>query len=453
MNADLIAWANQQFAQAELPDQRLRKRIVKMGGQMASLPGESLTKQAKKWSDVKAGYRLLSHEDVTPEGIQKGHIALTRETCAAMPVVLCIQDTTEFDFSRHKKTQGLGRIGNGGSQGFKQHSGLAVSTDGQVIGLLGQRWFLRPEAPAGETQAQCRARWNEGDLWQDMAKSVGTLGACRVIHVCDRGADISAFFLACVGLGAGCLVRASHDRRVGHAYLWDTLEKEPECGRITATVSPQANGKRTAREATLSVRFRKVRVTPAKADPFDLHAVYVREESSNVAVEKGGPVDWMLLTSEPVRDFKDAQRILGWYMHRWIIEEFHRAMKEGCRLEASQLDHADDLQRLAAMDGIVAVRLLQLRDMGKPGHPDADSPQALRAWAPDEWIRLVAAMEKKPVESMTPAFFLRAIAKQGGFLGRKCDGHPGWITIWRGWKSLQPMVDAFLLGMQTASCG
>jgi Transposase Tn5 dimerisation domain len=35
----------------------------------------------------------------------------------------------------------------------------------------------------------------------------------------------------------------------------------------------------------------------------------------------------------------------------------------------------------------------------------------------------------------------------GGFLGRKGDGDPGWMTIWRGWDKLQIMmrgVDAYI---------
>ncbi|WP_390823488.1 IS4 family transposase [Anabaena azotica] len=35
-------------------------------------------------------------------------------------------------------------------------------------------------------------------------------------------------------------------------------------------------------------------------------------------------------------------------------------------------------------------------------------------------------------------FFL-AIARLGGFLGRKSDGLPGWQTLWRGWLRLQDM--------------
>jgi hypothetical protein len=41
--------------------------------------------------------------------------------------------------------------------------------------------------------------------------------------------------------------------------------------------------------------------------------------------------------------------------------------------------------------------------------------------------------------------FLRCIARLGGFIGRKSDGEPGWITIWRGWQFLLPMVEGFNL--------
>lgn len=52
---------------------------------------------------------------------------------------------------------------------------------------------------------------------------------------------------------------------------------------------------------------------------------------------------------------------------RWIIEEFHRVEKEGCRLQATQLDDASDIGRLASITAIVAVRLLQLRDAASAG--------------------------------------------------------------------------------------
>ena len=38
------------------------------------------------------------------------------------------------------------------------------------------------------------------------------------------------------------------------------------------------------------------------------------------------------------------------------------------------------------------------------------------------------------------AAFVRGVAQLGGFLGRKCDGQPGWKVLWRGYKKLQNLV-------------
>ena len=50
-------------------------------------------------------------------------------------------------------------------------------------------------------------------------------------------------------------------------------------------------------------------------------------------------------------------------------------------------------------------------------------------------------------EDWTIRDFLRGLAGPGGFIDRKSDGEPGWITIWRGWDALNWM----LRGAQVAS--
>ncbi|MDP6047524.1 MAG: IS4 family transposase, partial [Phycisphaerae bacterium] len=47
---------------------------------------------------------------------------------------------------------------------------------------------------------------------------------------------------------------------------------------------------------------------------------------------------------------------------------------------------------------------------------------------------------------------LRAIARLGGFLARKNDGSPGWITIWRGWRKLMLLTQGFELA-KGENCG
>ena len=49
---------------------------------------------------------------------------------------------------------------------------------------------------------------------------------------------------------------------------------------------------------------------------------------------------------------------------------------------------------------------------------------------------------------MTVYEFYREVAKLGGFLGRKSDGEPGWITIWRGWEKLNNLVKGATIAIE-----
>jgi hypothetical protein len=58
--------------------------------------------------------------------------------------------------------------------------------------------------------------------------------------------------------------------------------------------------------------------------------------------------------------------------------------------------------------------------------------------------RLLALLEKKlgqPKDGWTNRNVIRAVARVGGFIGRKSDGEPGWQTIWRGWQRLLWMCE------------
>ena len=40
---------------------------------------------------------------------------------------------------------------------------------------------------------------------------------------------------------------------------------------------------------------------------------------------------------------------------------------------------------------------------------------------------------------------MRMVAQIGGFLGRKCDGNPGVITLWRGLEKLNALAEMWLI--------
>jgi hypothetical protein len=424
---------------------------------------------------------------VEPAAIQQPHVQMTRQRCASYGVVLNVQDTSELDYSGYRAKKGLGPIGRQNGQGLLQHSVLAVLPNGQLLGVLHQRWQVRVEAPEKETRKQRRERWKEGQFWADAVEAVGRAPQSpvhtRFITVTDRGGDCFETFEACDRMGHGFIVRAQHDRCVnGHCgHLWAEMEKQPVLRTIQVKVPARAasgpgskkkgrNKKgllrksQPGRRAQVQVRAERVLLDAPQGDPLHSHprwvqVVYARE--LNPPPEVTEPIDWMLLSSEPVQTARQALRIIGYYRRRWVIEEYHKVQKSGCGLEHSQLADVDALRRLAALVGVLAVRMLWLRDLasqsltgvtpvGQPtarkspgsSSPPAMRPATLQALMPPLWITVVARLAgmDRPAE-LTPYQFWRTIAQRGGWLARKHDGRPGWQTLWRGWHEVALLVE------------
>jgi hypothetical protein len=416
---------------------------------MAVQPEGSLPKQTGGWAALKAAYRFFNNPHVTPEKIGGPHRAMTRRLCADHAVVLCVQDGTDLQAVK------VGGRRHGESDQYIQHSALAVTPQGHVLGILHQEWFQRVQRPADETPKQRGERWRESDVWAQTVEAVGHKGgpgleSCRLIHVCDSAADNLRFMHAATDAQVGFVVRAYQDRRVEQCTgnLWPHMAGQPVSGTIIVHLGEQRDKagkiKRRQRDATLALRYATVRLEgpwnhSEKLQPLTVQVVYLAEVDPPNDVE---PVDWMLLTSEPVNSFEEACVISGYYQKRWVIEEWHRVIKEGCRLEHSQMERAQSLECLAALVSIIAVRLLGLRDMAwsQSQGEESASPRALRRCVPRIWIEVVATVREMDPLTMTPRDFWQAIARQGGWIGRKSDGRPGWKSIWRGWYELSLMV-------------
>ena len=416
---------------------------------MAERPGQSLPKQARLWSDLKAAYRFLSNSRIDAQAVGGPHRAWTRRQCALHPVILCVQDGSDLQAVKVAADQ------------YVQQSTLAVTPQGQILGMLDQRWYRRVETPAGETRAQRQARWRESDIWLEAVTAIGrSVPTPHLIHVADRAADDLRFMHTCLEQDAGFVVRARHDRTLQGtaAHLWAHLAGSPVAGSRTIQIGQQRDRKgkitRQGRTAHVTVRYATVRLERSSHDrhgePLTVQAVYLQELAPPAGVEA---VDWMVLTSEPVACFDDACRILAYYQCRWVIEEWHRCLKEGCALEDSQVDTPEDLQRLAAVLSIVAVRMMTLRDLADVQRygGQAQDPKALQDQVPWVWILVVARLWETEPATLTPRQFWLNIARQGGWIGRKGDGRPGWKVIWRGWYDISQMVRGAELAQQGLS--
>jgi hypothetical protein len=178
-----------------------------------------------------------------------------------------------------------------------------------------------------------------------------------------------------------------------------------------------------------------------------LNVVEVRELGAPPGVE---PLDWLLLTSLPCTTWPEVQRVVQCYAARWIVEEYHKALKTGAGVEESQLEKAYRLETLIALLAIVAVRLLNAKLLARAC---PDQPVEEQSFGP-EALRILAAKFGRPQEGWTCRSTLVAVARLGGFLARRHDGWPGWQTLWRGWHRLMWMCQGLeLLKSLPRRCG
>jgi hypothetical protein len=254
-------------------------------------------------------------------------------------------------------------------------------------------------------------------------------------------------------------VRAAHDRRVDdvHGRLWATVERASVTAKrkVQVPARPAAQRKkrvggkrvtyltkpRRARIATVAIRAANVQVqctTPTGSMlPIALNAVLVSEEGR-------GPdrIEWMLLTTHPIRTRRDVLEIVRGYTLRWRIEEFHRVWKRGlCRVEDTQLRSRNAIFKWATILAAVATRAMRLTHLAR------STPNALAAteFSEVELQAIVALRQPKAdydLPNLTLAVVVRWVADLGGYTG-PWNGPPGPTVIGRGLYDVLVAARAF----------
>jgi hypothetical protein len=436
-------WAERTFAAVDLGDRRRERRAVTMAARMMRRPEASLPQQMRWPPALKAAYRLLNETDVTHAALSSPHWQATRDQAGREELVLLIQDTTEIDYSQHPKTSGLGPIGNGGGQGYLLQTVLAVLPQPrQLLGIAAQEPFLRKPAPKGQSCLQRRSRERESQVWSRMVAAVGPPPEGSTwVHVGDRSSDIFDFMETCRKQGCHFLIRVAQDRRIAN-----------EDGRVESLLSAMralpaqaqrdlflpAHDGQAARTAQLSLSFRAARLRPPahsrSKPPLQVWLVRVWEQEPPAEVDE--PLEWIVLLSLPTLSVAEGWQRVDWYSCRWLSEDYHQCLKTGCALEQRHLQSYEALVRLLGFLALIALRLLQLRELARL-EPERLASAAL----PEDLVRVVAALAEVAPQTLTLGGFWREVARQGGHQGRKGDGPPGWKTIWRGWLEIQLLLE------------
>jgi hypothetical protein len=281
--------------------------------------------------------------------------------------------------------------------------------------------------------------------------------AGKLVHVADREGDIYELLAELVREKQRFIIRAAQDRALvpmssdDEKRLFDAAQTTPTAfvldvplsrrGRARLPVQRQRHPPRRERTAQLSFAARTVTLRrpgqrSATLPPsVVVNVIHVFEPG---APPGEPPVEWVLLTTEPIETNEDVERVVRGYRVRWVVEEYFKAVKTGCAFESRQLESAQTLEALLGYTLVVAYALLLMRSLSRQ---ERDEPATVLL--SETQLKILQLKAKKLPRTPTVRQALLAVAALGGHL--KSNGDPGWRTLSKGWSKLLALEEGYEL--------
>ena len=402
-------------------------------------------------------YRFFQNPKVTMDVLLNAHTEAAIGRIRQHRIVLAPQDTTMLNYTGHSMTEGLGPLGTNEDEsiGLLLHDTLAFTEDGTSLGVLDAQCWARDPDDRNKSRRRhdLPIEQKESVKWLRSFRKVAEVQRLcpetRLISIGDRESDIYELFEAAIKTpdAPGLLVRSdrNRNRKVDEGFLWEFMAERPVAGYKMIHVP--RSGSRKARDTLEDIRFAQVELKRPKrntesAPSIPVWAIHIVEQESEEEVES--PIEWMLLTTEEVKSFEDAQRCIDWYAGRWGIEVYHRTLKSGCRIKDRQFGTADRLEACLGVDMVVAWRIYHLTMLGRE-RPD----EACNTFFKDvEWKALwcyAKKTRKLPEQPPTLREAIHMVGVIGGHMGRKGDGFPGTECLWRGLQRLDTATEMYCI--------
>jgi len=444
-----------EFEDVDLGDPRRTRRVLALLEKLAKHPSQSLPRLLETESALEGTYRLLNNEHFDFDDLLQQHREMTIARALQAGEVLVLHDTSTCSFE-HADPKEVGYLPTG-KAGFFAHVGLVVDAAGhrRPLGVLHVEPLWRNKRSGRGSRGKHLSghelkRW-EGRESERWARGVQVcqeqLEGCSVVHVMDREGDKYELLAHMHEHDERFVIRSKHDRRLTAEYGGQSLrqtarvqpvvlQREVHLSRRIASSAPRSARvapARQARPATLNVMATSVVLRRPNYLGTDFPAaltVNVVHVQESEPPNGEAPIEWTLLTSEPIDSPEQVASIVDKYRYRWLIEELFKAFKTGCQYEKRQFESRHALLNLMAISLPIAVELLWMR-----AHVDADPQAPAERIITEQQIEVLRAMGHRPLpDRPTAQQVLFAIAGLGGHLKR--NGSPGWHVLYRGYERL-----------------
>jgi hypothetical protein len=373
--------------------------------------------------------------------------------------VLAIQDTSEINYQAHaNRVSGLGTVGNGKDVGFFIHPMLVLDAqDETCLGFGAINTWIRtkganPDYPKLAIEEKESYRWIET---AEQAKRVLS-EADKITVIADRESDIYEEWYRIPDQKTYMITRACRDRKLtNEALLFDHVSKLKISGTYEIEVNERV-GKRSAHTARLEIRFGEIDIKkPKKCNDKNapgsvkLRVVDVKEVSETVVGDEE-PIHWCLLTTHEIKTKEDVLQIVRWYCLRWNIEQLFRTLKkQGLDIESSQVETAEGLMKLVVLALYVALQTMQLM-LAREGK-DQQVSIIFNEYEQKVLMLVQKKLEGKTEKQKNPhareklSWAAWIIARLGGWKGYQSESPPGPITMLRGLRRFESLLEGYQL--------
>jgi Transposase Tn5 dimerisation domain len=263
--------------------------------------------------------------------------------------------------------------------------------------------------------------------------------------------------LSCQEQGHGFVIRAAKDRALSTGEpgkrggrLFEAARSAVPLGEFPLEIRQRP--KHPARTAHLAVSATAVALSApwrpgqgrGRLPSIRCTAVRIWETAASEAEER---LEWILLCAADVEHFAQARECALQSSARWLIEEYHKAIKTGLGAERLQLERVERLFAAIAIMSVVALRLLELRERLRM-EPEAEAHQSGLSR-----LELDVLCTRTGRQLCTVRDVALAIGRLGGHLNRAGDGLPGWQTLWQGMNTLHALVEGVLIAHRLKNFG
>ena len=443
-------WSSIELKNAQLHNKTKVESLIELASRKADNPTKSIWALGYGDSSINSKFERLYLSDpdkVNMDSVLEPHSIQTQRRMAAEDTVLTIQDGTDLNYKNNLKCKDLGVVGtNNIVSGLHQHTSIAVTPQGEFLGILKGTNIARQLKLDDTPSYKIPLEEKKTSVWCEHHAFINEIAKkypnTHVVDICDREGDFLELFLknrSCGGY-ADLLVRAENNRNVVGEYFksFDLVKRE----QVSTTAKIHIPGesdrpskgkhKRKERESNFSLRSKIIQINPPSyikdKEPITVQIVYIREETPLKASDR---IEWFLLTTMLDDSPEALVTYLKWYKCRWRIEEWHRVLKSGCKVESLCHKNIGSFRIMIAVYMVVAWRVMCLLLVSRT-MPDLPADLFFSNMQIDYINKKVKKQNKK---SLTIKEAVDIISMFGGYVIRK-DRHPGFEAFTEGFLEL-----------------